>query len=596
MASAVFASVPILNAANAQLESARSCFESRWFGNASDVAKLYLDACIEKNGVSTYLLVNIMAELNEIMSLEKPLQRKLDLYAIEKTNYELAEKNQDAAQMSLSIKHMREYTDGIESDQKAINDKIFSIQRQYSYAVKTDITLPTEVHTKYVLSSSVTNEIIKKIDDSLNSLESFKKRLQGPEYDNRILYGIAASEIRIKTNFTPGVARDMITTAASWLIIQLEMIKMGINHHVSNIEKFENGEEVPLTNMFGQNIGASSGDGTSVPGTNPNESAEGDDTETQQEEKQETYVMKPGDTLIGVAAMYPGLTWKEIADANNITDTRNIPVGKELVIPGQTTNVPDAPNTNDSGGNPTQEKGEYIPAESFEGYQELKFSAIGETNWASEATSMNEGDYDSPFVVNSDGKMVDINGEEIWLQRGIGEGSNHRGFDYNGSKGNNGAADAGTPVYSLGSGIVIKADECKNPNNHNSYTESNNYGYGSTVWVLHEVVDDEGSVHYEVSKYEHFQQGSINVGVGDVVDENTILGAMGTTGKSTNVHLHLEVLRVPDDTLSAEDLAGKSTEEVVDIVQNKKLDTYEYTYDKSNWVDFNQSLEDKDLL
>lgn len=53
-------------------------------------------------------------------------------------------------------------------------------------------------------------------------------------------------------------------------------------------------------------------------------------------EVQKTYhVMKRGDTLYSLARQYYGdaKRWRDIAQANNIQDANNIPIGKRLVIP-----------------------------------------------------------------------------------------------------------------------------------------------------------------------------------------------------------------------------------------------------------------------
>lgn len=76
----------------------------------------------------------------------------------------------------------------------------------------------------------------------------------------------------------------------------------------------------------------------------------------------------------------------------------------------------------------------------------------------------------------------------------------------------------GTPIYSCESGTIVYASWSK-------------AGYGNMVEV------DHGNGKH--TRYGHFYQ--ISVKVGDKVERGQVLGLMGTTGKSTGPHLHLEV-------------------------------------------------------
>ncbi len=68
-------------------------------------------------------------------------------------------------------------------------------------------------------------------------------------------------------------------------------------------------------------------------------------------------------------------------------------------------------------------------------------------------------------------------------------------------------------------------------------------GYGNTVLVQH--------ANGVQTRYGHL--ASINVKAGDPVDSETVLGAVGQTGRSTGPHLHFEVIRMgePVDPLVA---------------------------------------------
>lgn len=56
---------------------------------------------------------------------------------------------------------------------------------------------------------------------------------------------------------------------------------------------------------------------------------------TETEESEEMYEVQPGDSLSKIAAKYPGLTWKDIFEANK--DTIKNP---DLIHPGQELTIP----------------------------------------------------------------------------------------------------------------------------------------------------------------------------------------------------------------------------------------------------------------
>ncbi len=61
--------------------------------------------------------------------------------------------------------------------------------------------------------------------------------------------------------------------------------------------------------------------------------------------------------------------------------------------------------------------------------------------------------------------------------------------------------------------------------------------YGVTVVIDHEVDGELVS-----TRYGHMQYGSLEVAVGDTVEPGQVIGNVGSTGRSTGPHLHLEVL------------------------------------------------------
>lgn len=86
----------------------------------------------------------------------------------------------------------------------------------------------------------------------------------------------------------------------------------------------------------------------------------------------------------------------------------------------------------------------------------------------------------------------------------------HEGMDFSGQK--------GTPIHAAGRGIVEKA-------------EGAFYGYGNVILINH-------GYGYK-TLYAHLSK--IGVQVGQKVDRGEIIGALGSTGKSTGPHLHYEV-------------------------------------------------------
>jgi len=85
----------------------------------------------------------------------------------------------------------------------------------------------------------------------------------------------------------------------------------------------------------------------------------------------------------------------------------------------------------------------------------------------------------------------------------------HKGLDF--------AAPRGTPILATGDGTVIHSGRMS--------------GYGKTVKIRH-------AFGFE-TLYAHLN--SIDVKVGDRVSRNDKIGGMGTTGRSTGVHLHYEI-------------------------------------------------------
>lgn len=81
----------------------------------------------------------------------------------------------------------------------------------------------------------------------------------------------------------------------------------------------------------------------------------------------------------------------------------------------------------------------------------------------------------------------------------------------------------GEPVIATAAGTVIQ-------------TQSKSTGYGNVVLIEH--VDEDGATWR--TRYAHLNQ--ISVSPGQAVQRGTVVGAVGSTGKSTGPHLHYEII------------------------------------------------------
>ena len=87
------------------------------------------------------------------------------------------------------------------------------------------------------------------------------------------------------------------------------------------------------------------------------------------------------------------------------------------------------------------------------------------------------------------------------------------------------ATNDAPPIYPYKSGTVITV-------------VNSNSGYGCYVMVDHGTSSDGTRL---ITQYAHMKYGSIKVKVGDKVSTSTVLGKMGSTGRSTGIHLHFEI-------------------------------------------------------
>lgn len=112
---------------------------------------------------------------------------------------------------------------------------------------------------------------------------------------------------------------------------------------------------------------------------------------------------------------------------------------------------------------------------------------------------------------------------------------NHSGWDLN-----VGSNTEGTNVYPLFSGTVVTAEYSPSYGNCYPKVVGNSYtcghcspSLGNNVIIYGQAID--GNYYY--AKYGHLS--GVNVKVGDVVNEKTVLGQAGNTGCSTGAHLHI---------------------------------------------------------
>ncbi|WP_026373860.1 M23 family metallopeptidase [Agrococcus lahaulensis] len=83
----------------------------------------------------------------------------------------------------------------------------------------------------------------------------------------------------------------------------------------------------------------------------------------------------------------------------------------------------------------------------------------------------------------------------------------------------------GQEIRPIANGVVSAVWQGNNPG-----------GGGYAVFVDHNI-----NGQFVQSWYPHMQAGSIRVEVGQVVDVSTVVGQVGSTGRSTGPHLHLEL-------------------------------------------------------
>lgn len=226
------------------------------------------------------------------------------------------------------------------------------------------------------------------------------------------------------------------------------------------------------------------------------------------------YTVRAGDTLSHIANMY-GVTANTILWANDLTKAKSIREGQTLII------LPIV------GVRHLVKQGDTISsiAKKYEGDVDeiLSYNQLDSANDLTTGMTIvvpGGSMHSAPVVATA--KPTKTSG---------GSSAGSTGFTHpapgaiktQGLHGYNGvdlAASVGTPIRAAASGEVIV-----------SKNSGWNGGYGQYIVIKHK--------NGTQTLYAHLS--SNGVGVGDVVGQGEVIGAMGNTGKSTGPHLHFEV-------------------------------------------------------
>lgn len=109
-------------------------------------------------------------------------------------------------------------------------------------------------------------------------------------------------------------------------------------------------------------------------------------------------------------------------------------------------------------------------------------------------------------------------------------GTWHLGVDY--------AASRGTQIHAPAGGVIIRADDgCSDPGSLSNYCGAWIAGGGNQVYLMCEV---DGTVYGFI----FFHMQSVYVSYGDYVLQDEVIGTVGSSGKSTGPHCHIEMYRL----------------------------------------------------
>lgn len=226
------------------------------------------------------------------------------------------------------------------------------------------------------------------------------------------------------------------------------------------------------------------------------------------------YVVREGDALSQIAQMY-GVTSNTILWANDLTRATQIHEGQSLVI----LPVVGVRHTVTSGQTLASIIKKYDA--NLEEVLEYNKLASAEDITVGEELMIPGGEMQAPKVSVAKAVPTKTSGKtvgSIGLVNPVPGAIKTQGI--HGYNGVDLASALGTPIHAAAAGNVIV-----------SKSGGWNGGYGSYIVIKH----SNGTQ----TLYGHLSAN--NVAVGDYVDQNEVIGAMGNTGKSTGVHLHFEV-------------------------------------------------------
>lgn len=503
-----------------------------WYGNGTASVRGQLATLVATDSRATFLslkLINQQIEdLKRIKSSTTALQFSVNRHVGVLKEYENARKEEAAGNYTLPGASYYKLActnsrNQVIEERRKINSELNEIRNLSDYQ-----TQRNDNFEEYKLNVSLTsNEVIERIKKSIVYLETAIFNLSKHDYDDILIkYMPLDNYTPLPSDFTISLGRkkDVICNNIQKVITKLEKLQAKIQKHIDNHIDFENNKDVEVVLEEG--------------------------TKTTKEEPV-NYTVKSGDNLSIIAREY-GMTWEELYAANKDVIGNNpnlIEAGMILTIPGITSSV--TLETNSLKEVVTSEQFENISEPSFGGvikkYDDIK------ANWGTDSDQLSLYDLESPFQDNSKiyissniGKKYADRGE-LASYEGVADGKyisgryDHSGTDYSGP------GIAGTPVNAIGDGIVIAT---------RNYSPG---GYGKEVLLLHEVLDENNVPTYYISRYGHFSSISGDLKPGMAVDSSTNLGKVGSTGRSTGPHLHLELAKTG---LKAEDVEGLTGEEI----------------------------------
>ena len=143
-------------------------------------------------------------------------------------------------------------------------------------------------------------------------------------------------------------------------------------------------------------------------------------------------------------------------------------------------------------------------------------------------------------LINSLGFVPAVHNSRItdtpwYYDDGFLGGATHLGVDY--------AATYGTEIHAPASGIVLRADQSCGYGSITNYCGAWIAGGGNQVYLM-------TSVNGSIYAFLFFHLSEIYVSKGDIVLADDVIGAVGSSGKSTGPHCHIEMYYLGDGTIN----------------------------------------------